>query len=173
LRTLLESVVGAAPWAGPHQAAPAASGSLPVPTRDRGQSGEQPCAAGTAFRPRSAADLGVQPGLEPYYRLPVESVASRLETDTDRGLSASQAARRAGRYGRNEVPDIPRRPRSALVKEQLSSVPSLMLLAAGGFSMVTGAVTDAVFIGGAVVANAVIGYLTEDSAERSIQSLRQ
>ncbi|HLV82046.1 MAG TPA: HAD-IC family P-type ATPase, partial [Chthonomonadaceae bacterium] len=104
---------------------------------------------------------------------PAGAVARQYRTDSDQGLTAPEAARRARQYGHNEVPDIPRRPRSVLLREQVFSVPGLMLSAAAVFSILTGGVADAVFIGGAILANAAIGYFTEDYAERTIQSLRQ
>ncbi|HZT43813.1 MAG TPA: HAD-IC family P-type ATPase [Chthonomonadaceae bacterium] len=108
-----------------------------------------------------------------WYTWPAEAVAEQFLTVPDRGLTVQEATRRAKRYGRNEVPDIPRRPRIALLREQIFSVPGLMLSAAAVFSLLTGGVADAIFIGGAILANAAIGYFTEDYAERTIQSLRQ
>ncbi|MDQ2731980.1 MAG: cation-transporting P-type ATPase, partial [Armatimonadota bacterium] len=118
-------------------------------------------------------DEGLPLAVQPYFKWSPEAVAKELRTVPSRGLSAAQVSRRMGRYGRNEVPDIPRRPRSAIMKEQVFTIPGMMLSAAAGFSALTGASTDAIFIAGALVANVVVGYLTEDYAERTIQSLRQ
>ncbi|HET6383988.1 MAG TPA: HAD-IC family P-type ATPase [Armatimonadota bacterium] len=110
---------------------------------------------------------------EPWHRMSADLVAAKLKTSLFRGLTSSQASRRLGRYGRNEVPDIPRRPRGAILTDQLISAPGVMLSAAAVFSMITGAVTDALFISGALVGNVALGFFTEDYAERTIQSLRQ
>ncbi|MCA1595506.1 MAG: hypothetical protein LC772_03650, partial [Chloroflexi bacterium] len=89
---------------------------------------------------------------EPWHHWTPDAVAAHFRTRPSSGLPQAQAVRRMGTYGRNEVPDIPRRPRSAILMEQVSSIPGLMLTAAATFSFLTGAVTDAVLIAGAVVA---------------------
>lgn len=71
------------------------------------------------------------------------------------------------------MPDVPRRLRFLILREQVLSVPLLMLSAAAVFAFLTGAVVDALFIGGALVVNAALGFVTEDRAERAIQSLRR
>ncbi|HZO87065.1 MAG TPA: HAD-IC family P-type ATPase [Chthonomonadaceae bacterium] len=109
----------------------------------------------------------------PWHTWTIETVAQHLETIPDRGLTAQQVALRTKHYGRNEVPDIPRRPRAAILQEQFLSLPSLLLSAATTLSAWMGAITDALFIGGAILLNAAIGFFTEDYAERTIQSLRQ
>jgi len=113
-------------------------------------------AGGAAWHTRTAAEVTARFGVRP-----------------DQGLTREQAARQFRRCGSNDVPDIPRRPRRAILREQVVSVPLLMLSAAAVLSFATGAAVDALFIGGAVVANAALGYFTEDRAEQTVQSLRQ
>src|SRR5438067_5458966 len=50
----------------------------------------------------------------PWHHLTAENVARRLATDAEHGLVARSAAQRLRRAGRNEIPDIPRRPRAAM-----------------------------------------------------------
>ncbi len=150
---------------------PAPSGVLPLapnghrPARRQENGHTQPATA-TAIPARDDDSPA-------WFTETVDQVAVQLRTNPQNGLTPKDAAKRLGQYGRNEVPDIPRRPRSAILGEQVVSVPGLMLSAAAIFSLLTGAAIDAVFIGGAIVANAAIGFFTEDYAERTIQSLRQ
>lgn len=129
-------------------------------------------AARVTHRPAPAIPLPLEELSPTWHSASVERTVAAFHANPDSGLTQQDAVRRLSSAGRNEVPDIPRRPRSAIVRDQVTSVPSLMLTAGTAFSLVTRAMVDAVFIGGAVIANAVIGYLTEDYAERTIQSLR-
>lgn len=120
---------------------------------------------------RSAPEIARQ--TEPWHAEPVEQVARELATDPERGLTLKEAVQRIRVYGRNEIPDIPRRSRAAILVDQMVSIPILMLSAASVFSLLTGAAVDALFIVGALAANVALGFFTEDRAEETIQSLRQ
>ncbi|HEV2474417.1 MAG TPA: cation-transporting P-type ATPase, partial [Chthonomonadales bacterium] len=147
-----------------------ASSRRPV---DGGTAYATPTRRGAGAGGANGAATGSAPTGPVWHTLTVEQTADALDVTTGRGLSSEQASRLARKYGRNQVPDIPRRPRSAILKDQVISLPGIMLAAAAAFSALMGAVADAAFIGAAIVGNAAIGYLTEDYAERTIQSLRQ
>ena len=56
--------------------------------------------------------------------------------------------------------------------DQMNSLPVYLLGAAAGVSIATGGLLDAVVIMGVVVANGIIGYFTENDAEKTIDSLK-
>jgi Ca2+-transporting ATPase len=96
-----------------------------------------------------------------------------LQTSPTAGLSEVSAGERLSLYGPNRLPRA--RPRSGfrILIEQVTSLPVALLGVAAGVSLLTGGWIDALVIGGVVVINAVIGYITESQSERSIRSLTQ
>ncbi|MBL0712370.1 MAG: cation-transporting P-type ATPase, partial [Desulfosarcina sp.] len=76
-------------------------------------------------------------------------------------------------YGLNTLPEAKPRSGWEIFTGQFISLPTALLGAAAGVSLLTGGLADAVIIMGVVVANAGIGYVTESEAEKTIQSLKR
>jgi Ca2+-transporting ATPase len=113
---------------------------------------------------REAGDIAWQ-------SLPVAAILQRLESE-EAGLSMEQASRRLAQAGANRLPEpVPRRA-FAIVADQLTSLPVLLLGGAAALSLVSGAAVDAVVILAVVGINAAIGYATERRVERILTSLR-
>ena len=89
----------------------------------------------------------------------------------EQGLSASVALHRLAAYGPNQLDENRKRSALKMVAEQFMSIPVAMLGISAVVSISTGGVADAIVIGGVVVINAIIGYLTESSAEKTINAL--
>jgi len=102
----------------------------------------------------------------------VAEVAVALGTDTERGLSDSEAARRRSEYGDNELREAPPEPRWRRFLGQFTELVVIILLAAAAVSAVTGQWADAAAILAIVVVNAVIGFLQEERAARSLAALK-
>ncbi len=110
--------------------------------------------------------------VETWHTVETSTVLERLDVRTDTGLSAESAQGRLKKFGPNILPEsVPRSGFSILV-DQFNSIPNALLGVAAGLSVLTGGVADAVVIAGVVVINAVIGYVTESQAERTIHSLK-
>ena len=127
-----------------------------------------------ANEPRRRAELQtdrieVQPE-EAWHAMSPEEVLGRLSAAPD-GLSAAIAAERLTRYGYNVLRETPRRSAISMVLEQFASPPVALLGLSAAVSVATGGVADAVVIVGVVVINAVIGYVTESQAEKTISAL--
>ncbi|MCX7673728.1 MAG: cation-transporting P-type ATPase [Thiobacillaceae bacterium] len=107
----------------------------------------------------------------PWHTLPAAEVLRQFAVPLDGGLSTPEAQARLQRFGLNRLPQPQRRSSLALLLEQVSSLPVLLLAASAVLSAATGGLADAAVILGVVVINAGIGYVTESQAERVIDAL--
>ncbi|HUL11215.1 MAG TPA: cation-transporting P-type ATPase [Methylococcaceae bacterium] len=121
-------------------------------------------------RPKPFAAVAAAPPTELWHTLDKEETLHRLGANEE-GLSKDEAERRLLQYGPNRLAE--NKPRSAirLFFQQFASVPVGMLGVSAAISVATGGVADAVVIVGVVLINAVIGYVTESTAERTINAL--
>ncbi|SDB57028.1 potassium and/or sodium efflux P-type ATPase [Desulfonatronum thiosulfatophilum] len=107
----------------------------------------------------------------PWHSFSISEVLERLESDT-KGLSASEADSRLEKYGPNELPQT--KGRSALMRflAQFNNVLIYLLLAA---AVITGLLAEWLDMGvilGVVLVNAMIGFIQEGKAEKSLDSIR-
>src|SRR5512134_3109595 len=124
--------------------------------------------------------MAPRPAIESAHALPASEVAARLDTDPERGLSSAEAQARLARHGRNELPSAPPVPHWRRFLEQLESPLVLLLIAAAAISLVVWwfeggahAPYEALTIIAIVIANAVLGFIQEERAERAVAALRQ
>lgn len=89
----------------------------------------------------------------------------------EQGLSRAIALHRLATYGPNLLDENRKRSALKMAAEQFMSIPVAMLGISAAVSIATGGIADAIVIGGVVVINAIIGYLTESSAEKTINAL--
>lgn len=89
------------------------------------------------------------------------------------GLATAEARRRLAASGRNRLADQPGRSDGELLRAQFASLPVGLLVGAGAIAAASRAWLDASAIAGVVGINATIGFFTERSAERTVESLRQ
>lgn len=116
--------------------------------------------------------------LEEAHALPAAEVVARLATDPSRGLTADEAQARLARVGRNELPAAPPDPWWRKLLAQFESPLVLLLLVAGGISLLVwwyedhgGVPYEALTILAIVVANAILGFIQEERAEHAVASL--
>ena len=100
-------------------------------------------------------------------------VVDAMQSQRSTGLSATEAAERLERHGRNKLP-APRR-RSALQRFMLQfhNVLIYVLIAAGIVTLILGHWIDSGVIFGVVVINAIIGFLQEGKAEQALDAIRR
>jgi Ca2+-transporting ATPase len=144
----------------------------PVPVKKPMAQVDQPLVALKEKVKTALAPLHPQP-VEKWHTLTVEEVQAFVNTRLDSGISQEQVEKRKRRYGANALPESKPRSRWEIFAGQFMSLPTALLGAAAGVSILTGGLADAVIIMGVVVANAGIGYATESEAEKTIQSLKQ
>jgi Ca2+-transporting ATPase len=107
-----------------------------------------------------------------WHTMTVAEVAGRLGADPERGLAGGEAEARLGRHGRNELARGPGRSAWSMLAAQLQDFMVLVLMGAAAVSFLLGELADGAAIVAIVLVNAVLGYLQEARAERSLEALR-
>ncbi|MBI4951544.1 MAG: HAD-IC family P-type ATPase [Myxococcales bacterium] len=119
----------------------------------------------------SLDDLKSRLASDGAHTLGAEQTCAALDSSA-RGLGAVEAAARLARFGRNELPRaLPVGVLRVFLRQFLAPL-VYILLAAAAFSAVMRQWSDAGFILGVLVVNALIGSVQEYGAERSAEALR-
>ncbi|WP_447863315.1 cation-transporting P-type ATPase [Nitrospira calida] len=105
------------------------------------------------------------------HHLPAHEVLLLLETDRTRGLTADEAAKRLERFGPNVLPSFRRHGPLIRFLFQFHHPLIYILLAATAITVFLGEWVDAAVIFGVVLVNAVVGFIQEDRAEKSLDAL--
>ncbi|MFI2435898.1 cation-translocating P-type ATPase [Streptomyces sp. NPDC018693] len=107
------------------------------------------------------------------HRLSPEEVAARLGVDPRTGLTSQDAAERAAAHGPNRLAEPARRPEWLKFLDQFRNWLIGILLIAAVVAAAIGEVKDAAVITVVLQINAVLGYVQERRAERSLEALRR
>jgi Ca2+-transporting ATPase len=107
---------------------------------------------------------------EAYHARSADEVAAELGVDPSIGLDGAEAEKRARERGRNVLAGIEPRSAVAIVAGQVLTVPTAILGAAAGASVLLGDVLEAIAIAGVVGSNVAIGYFTERRAEELLHA---
>ena len=106
----------------------------------------------------------------PYYQRSVERLAS--VQSSPEGISGTEAATRLQQYGENALPQKPGKPARLRFIAHFNDVLIYVLLAAALLKAVMGHWIDMAVILAVAVVNALIGFIQESNAEKSLQSIR-
>ena len=107
------------------------------------------------------------------YRREAAGVAALLDVMPGRGLRGAEAAARLTVYGANELAEPASRPLWLRFADQFRSWLFAILLAAAVLAGAVGDAGDAAVIVVVLLINAIIGFLQERRAERSLEALRR
>ena len=119
----------------------------------------------------TSTPLRASTGTDPHLR-PALDVARDLRVDPASGLGNAEAATRLGDFGANQLAERTRRPIWARFLDQFRSTLILILLGAAVLAGLIGNVKDTAVIAVVLLINAVIGFVQENRAERSLEALR-
>jgi P-type Ca2+ transporter type 2C len=108
-----------------------------------------------------------------WHRLAAHEVAARLGTGLDTGLADDEAGRRLAKHGANVLAEGARRSPWLMLAGQFTDFMILVLLAAAVIAGVVGEPQDSIAIVVIVVLNAVIGFIQEYRAEKTMAALRR
>ena len=103
----------------------------------------------------------------------VTAVLERLDVDPARGLSAAEVAERRRRYGPNSLEMSPPRSWLSVLLDQFRGLLVALLAAAAGLSALFGDWAEAIAVLIVLLLNALIGFVTELRAVRSVEALRR
>ncbi|MGA6926463.1 MAG: HAD-IC family P-type ATPase, partial [Desulfosarcina sp.] len=107
-----------------------------------------------------------------YHSQPVEPILKDLGVDPDQGLTESTVRRRLEDFGPNSLRRIKRRGAWHILIEQFKSVVILVLLGAGAVAFSFRHWAEGIAIAAVLLINALIGFVTEWKAVRSMEALR-
>ncbi|MDN5362482.1 MAG: P-type Ca2+ transporter type [Moorella sp. (in: firmicutes)] len=109
----------------------------------------------------------------PWYQFSPAEALGELKSDTRKGLATAEARRRLEEKGPNQLQARPGVPPYMLFLAQFQDLMVLVLLAATVISAFLGEVADAITIIAIVVINAILGFIQEYRAERSLEALKE
>ncbi|MCS6038113.1 hypothetical protein LNQ52_31250 [Klebsiella pneumoniae subsp. pneumoniae] len=107
----------------------------------------------------------------PYYQRSVEETLASVQSSPE-GISGTEAATRLQQYGENALPQKPGKPAWLRFIAHFNDVLIYVLLAAALLKAVMGHWIDMAVILAVSVVNALIGFIQESNAEKSLQSIR-
>lgn len=108
-----------------------------------------------------------------YCSKEVKDILKELDTDQNKGLSSYEALKRQQKYGLNELKEAKKKSLFALFLEQFKNLVVIILIFATIISLFIGEIVDAIVILLIVVFNAVLGFIQEYKAEKSIEALKK
>jgi Ca2+-transporting ATPase len=111
--------------------------------------------------------------MESWWHLDVERAAQELGTDLSSGLESDAVAARLEQYGRNQLQEAPKRSPLSIFLDQFKDFVIWILIGAAIVSGVLQEVVDAVAIIAIVILNAILGFVQEYRAEKSLAALKK
>lgn len=108
-----------------------------------------------------------------WHAMSISDVISTLKTDMEEGLSTAEVTRRLESHGYNEMTEKAETPWWKQFIAQFQDFMVLVLLCATLISAFVGEYVDAITILAIVLINAILGFIQENRAERSIKALKK
>ncbi|SJZ30211.1 calcium-transporting P-type ATPase, PMR1-type [Selenihalanaerobacter shriftii] len=107
------------------------------------------------------------------FQLSSSKVIDKLNADPQVGLPESEVKKRQQKYGPNKLPKQKRKTLFSLLLDQFKDFMVLVLIGAVIVSGLLGQVDDAIAILAIVILNAIMGFVQEYRAEKSLQALKK
>src|SRR5262245_14279620 len=107
-----------------------------------------------------------------WHALSHAEVVERLVTNSEKGLSVSEASARLQEYGPNRLPEGRKRSSFTRFFAHFNNTLVYVLLAAGFTKLMMSVWIDAGIIFAVVVLNALLGFIQEGKAEKALDSIR-
>ncbi len=107
-----------------------------------------------------------------WWNLSIEETAQLLKTDVEQGITDREANKRQETFS-NRIISAPGIHPAAILLNQFTDTMVLVLLAATVISGLIGAMGDAITIMAIVVLNAILGFIQEYRAEKSLEEIKK
>ncbi|HKL39701.1 MAG TPA: HAD-IC family P-type ATPase, partial [Cryomorphaceae bacterium] len=107
-----------------------------------------------------------------FHSISHEETADKLDGDLKKGLSTSEAEKRKEKYGENKLPEKGRKTAWKIFIKQFKDFLILILAIAAVISWAIGEMADVYIIAGVILFNAIMGFVQEYRAEKSIESIK-
>ncbi len=111
--------------------------------------------------------------MDKWWHVNKESVASKLVSDLEKGLTSHEVTERQVRYGPNQLNEKKGRPPLYLFLDQFKDFIIWVLIGAALISGFLQEWVDALAIIGIVLVNAILGFIQEYRAEKSLSALKK
>ncbi len=108
-----------------------------------------------------------------FWHIPVEEVARILNTNLDAGLAESEIEERTRKYGPNRLEEKKGRPPFMIFLDQFKSFIIWVLFGAVLVSGFLKEWVDAIVIVAIIILNAILGFIQEHKAEKSLAALKR
>lgn len=99
------------------------------------------------------------------------SLLKELRVDPAKGLATSEVKDRRLLYGSNEMEEAKPTSHWTLFSRQFANSQTVLLAGSAGLSLLTGGLFDVAMIGGVILMNGYVGYLSEARADEVISSI--
>src|SRR5699024_9444312 len=106
------------------------------------------------------------------WQLTSEQLASKYQTDLEKGLTSAEVKRRLDRDGKNELETKKTSKFVQFVKQFNNSI-IYILAAAAIMTFLMHRYSDSIVIGLVIIANAIIGYIQERQAGNALEKIRE
>ncbi|HTV36080.1 MAG TPA: HAD-IC family P-type ATPase, partial [Xanthobacteraceae bacterium] len=107
-----------------------------------------------------------------WHAISADDVVERLATNREKGLDAAEASRRLKNYGPNRLPEGKKQGPFMRFLAQFNNILVYVLLGAGFTKLILNLWVDAGIIFAVVILNALLGFVQEGKAEKSLDSIR-
>ena len=107
-----------------------------------------------------------------WHSLDTKEVLEKLDS-TEKGIGDDKAKQRLAEYGPNELEEKAKKHPVIIFLNQFKDFMILVLLAAAVVSGIAGDISDAIIIIIIVLLNAVVGFIQEYRAEKSMEALKK
>jgi Ca2+-transporting ATPase len=111
-------------------------------------------------------------GMKNWHHKTIDAVVTELNTDSERGLSQRESARRLLQSGPNKLPEKGGISPLKMLAGQFTDFMVMVLLGATAISWLLGERNDALAILAIVIMNALLGFVQEYRAEKSLAALK-
>ncbi len=108
-----------------------------------------------------------------YYQYNKKQLADKLNTSLINGLQRGEISRRQKKYGLNRLPVRKKKNAFFIFKDQFHDFMILVLMVATVISLILGEMLDAITIFAIIILNALMGFIQEYRAEKSLQALKK